>query len=216
MCETPSPSPAVPSGAKPPPRPRARRTLTALLVLVLVAALHLALPAHALPADPPGGGQGGTVSTQGRWQWPMAAPHEIIGPFVAPSHRYGPGHRGVDIRASGRDVHAVEDGTVRFAGSVAGRGVVSILHADGLASTYEPVEASVHAGDRVTAGQLIGVLGDAGSSGHCEEACLHLGARRGGADYLDPEPLLRGVRPSVLLPLEGAASVLAGIAGAPG
>ncbi|MCG7310689.1 M23 family metallopeptidase [Brachybacterium sp. ACRRE] len=197
------------------------RLLVALMGLVLVAALQMTVPAHGdpgAPGDTAGGDEAGApFPAQARWEWPMAPPHRIIAPFVAPEHRYGPGHRGVDILASGTEVRAVEDGTVRFAGSVAGRGVVSILHADGLLSTYEPVTADVAAGDRVRAGQVIGELQEGGDGGpgdgegasHCAQACLHLGARRGGADYVDPEPLLRGAEPSVLLPLEAAGTALA-------
>jgi murein DD-endopeptidase MepM/ murein hydrolase activator NlpD len=135
-----------------------------------------------------------------RWQWPLAPPHDVVHPFEAPPHRYGPGHRGVDLVGTGTTVTAVEGGTVRFAGPVAGRGVVSIEHADGLVSTYEPVTAQVTGGDRVVTGQVIGELEAEGPS-HCgDRICLHLGARR-GLDYQDPEPLLRGAEPSVLLPL---------------
>src|SRR5690625_7646389 len=72
----------------------------------------------------------------GRWQWPTPPPHEVVHAFDAPDHPYGPGHRGIDIAATaGEQVRAVEGGTVRFAGVVAGRGVVSVLHPDGLVST---------------------------------------------------------------------------------
>src|SRR5699024_12633574 len=69
-----------------------------------------------------------------RWRWPLPPPRTVVAEFRAPEHRYGPGHRGIDIAApaEGAEVHAVEAGTVRFSGSVAGRGVVSVLHADGL------------------------------------------------------------------------------------
>src|SRR5699024_8715176 len=80
-------------------------------------------------------------------------------------------------------------GTVRFSGSVAGRGVVSVLHADGLVSTYEPVHGLVEAGTRVGAGEVLGTLESDSTASHCEGGCLHLGARRGGI-YLDPLPLL--------------------------
>src|SRR5690606_31066246 len=114
----------------------------------------------------------------------------------APPHRYGPGHRGIDVSAPEGTVRAVEAGTVRFAGSVAGRPVLSILHADGLISTYEPVTALVAEGDAVTAGQVVGQLWD--GEPHCASGpCLHLGARR-GQDYLDPLLLLGARGPSVL------------------
>jgi murein DD-endopeptidase MepM/ murein hydrolase activator NlpD len=81
------------------------------------------------------------------------------------------------------------DGVVMFAGMVAGRPVVSIDHADGLRTTYEPVDPSVAAGARVTRGSPIGTLA-AGHAGCPVSACLHWGLRR-GETYLDPMILLR-------------------------
>ena len=79
-----------------------------------------------------------------RWavgRWP-ASPAVLRG-FDPPRTRYGPGHRGVDLAArAGEPVLASVAGTVAFAGSVAGRGVVSIDHGS-LRTTYEPVEAQV-------------------------------------------------------------------------
>jgi murein DD-endopeptidase MepM/ murein hydrolase activator NlpD len=87
------------------------------------------------------------------------------------------------------------DGLVVFAGQVAGRGVVSVDHANGLRSTYQPVDPTVTRGQRVPAGALLGHLlpGHPGCSG--APACLHWGVRR-GAEYLDPLALLSraGVR----------------------
>jgi murein DD-endopeptidase MepM/ murein hydrolase activator NlpD len=107
-----------------------------------------------------------------------------------------PGHRGVDLAApAGVTVLSAGDGVVHFAGSVAGKSVVSIRHGDGLLTTYEPVTASVRAGTAVARGSPIGVL----ESGHegCNRPCLHWGARRGAgasATYLDPLALLGVVR----------------------
>ena len=91
---------------------------------------------------------------------------------------------------------AAAAGRVTHAGVVAGRGTVTVLHAGGVRTTYEPVEAGVRTGDAVSSGQVIGVLQPGGS--HCR-GCLHLGAVRGGL-YLDPLRLLRPSR-VVLLPL---------------
>lgn len=77
---------------------------------------------------------------------------------------------------------------MRFAGQLAGRGVISIEHAGGLRTTYEPVTATVRVGDRVTAGESIGRL-VAGHPGCPAVACLHWGLRRGDT-YLDPLTLL--------------------------
>lgn len=132
----------------------------------------------------------------GPWAWPVA-PHEVVRAFDAPETPYGPGHRGIDIAApAGSAVLAPQDGVVRFAGPVAGRPVLSIEHADGLVSSFEPVEPLVAAGHVVERGEQIGVL----LPGHVDQTTrLHLGARLHGA-YVDPLGLL-GVERPVLLPL---------------
>ena len=97
-------------------------------------------------------------------------------------------------------VRAAGGGRVSYAGLLAGRGVVVVVHGD-LRTTYEPVTASVTVGDQVAAGQGIGPL-EAGHAGCPVAACLHWGLRR-GEDYLDPVTLVdRG--PARLLPLGGA------------
>lgn len=131
--------------------------------------------------------------------WPLAPPHRVVRPFDPPAHRYGRGHRGVDLAAPiGTPVRAAGAGVVVYAGPLAGRGVVSIRHPDGLRTTYEPVTAVVHRDDRVAAGQVIGRL--AGGHPGCRAArvgadtCLHWGAVRvsgGRRTYLDPLTLLR-------------------------
>ena len=123
--------------------------------------------------------------------WPLAGAPVVVGAFDPPAEPWLPGHRGVDLAgALGQRVYAAGAGTVSFAGRVAGIGVVSITHPDGLRTTYEPVTASVHAGDRVAIGTPIGTI-DARLS-HCPAgpaACLHWGLIRGGV-YLDPLMLL--------------------------
>lgn len=161
--------------------------------LVLAALLVIAL----LPAS--------ARAESTRWRWPLPAPHTVLAPFEAPAHRYGPGHRGIDIAAGspGAQVRAVAAGTVRFSGRVAGRGVVSVQHADGLISTYEPVVGAVEVGSPVAAGAVLGALGSPSELSHCSGTpCLHLGARR-GEGYVDPLLLLGGHGPSVLLPWGG-------------
>lgn len=125
--------------------------------------------------------------------------------FDAPAGPYAAGHRGLDLRAgTGAEVSAVDDGVVTHAGSVAGRGTITIRHSGALTSTYEPVDAVVPTGQRVGRGTVVGHLG---VGGHCAPAaegpCLHLGASRGlpsGGSYVDPWPLLVG-GPVILLPL---------------
>jgi murein DD-endopeptidase MepM/ murein hydrolase activator NlpD len=95
-------------------------------------------------------------------------------------------------------VLAAGDGEVSFVGEVARVPVVSIRHAGGLLTTYEPVRSRLRSGTLVSAGQRIGRLALVGS--HCAPAaCLHWGLRR-GADYLDPLALLH-LNPVRLLPL---------------
>lgn len=149
----------------------------------------------------PGGGQVSPAPSSGaRWTWPLDPRPRVARPFRAPASDWGAGHRGLDlgIRA-GATVVAVEAGQVRHAGVIAGRGTVSVEHADGLVSTYEPVRAGVAPGEWVAVGDALGVVVPGGAS-HCGVvACLHLGARRAGA-YLDPWPLLAGGE-IALLPL---------------
>jgi murein DD-endopeptidase MepM/ murein hydrolase activator NlpD len=114
--------------------------------------------------------------------WPLAGTPEVIEGFMAPHHRYGPGHRGVDLAVRpGVPVLAAAAGTVAFAGSVAGRGVVSIDHGE-WRTTYEPVASAVTAGQRVGSGQPVGRMS---SGGHCAGRCLHWGLRH-RTGYVDP------------------------------
>lgn len=132
------------------------------------------------------------------WSWPVAAPHPIARPFVAPETPYSAGHRGVDVRApAGSEVRAPADGVVHFAGFVVDRPVVSIRHAGGVLSSFEPVEPLVATGDRVARGQVLGLL----LPGHCTTPCLHLGARVDGG-YVNPLLFLGGLDHAILYPLD--------------
>lgn len=153
-------------------------------------------------------------------------PGAVVRGFDPPTVRWGAGHRGVDLAAQAGDaVHAPAAGVVTFAGPVAGRGVLTLRHDDGLLSSFEPVSAVVHVGERVDQGDVVATLdrpgGVAGSAdtggaadasgavgagsavGHCAPAsCLHWGVRR-GETYLDPMALVAD-DPIVLLPPEPA------------
>ena len=133
--------------------------------------------------------------------WPVVSP-QVVRRYEPPPRPWLAGHRGVDLAAlPGSVVRAAGDGFVRYAGVVAGRGVVSLVHPGGLRTTYEPVTAVVRAGDRVRAGQLIGSL-DPGHPGCPGAACLHWGLRRND-EYGDPLALL-GLARVRLLPLGDA------------
>ena len=167
--------------------PTARLLLVLLLVAVPLSGQPDALAAPA-PVAP---------TATALWTWPLAGTPTVTRPFQPPPTPYSAGHRGVDLAgAPGQPVVAAGAGTVAFAGMVAGRPVVSVDHADGLRTTYEPVQAGVAAGQPVSRGAPLGVLA-AGHDGCPAEACLHWGLRR-GETYLDPLSLLRPPRVRLL------------------
>ncbi|MET9630539.1 peptidoglycan DD-metalloendopeptidase family protein [Lentzea sp. NPDC006480] len=131
-----------------------------------------------------------------RFSWPLPPPHPVVRAFLAPLSPFGPGHRGADLAAAlGSPVLAAGDGVVVYAGAVAARTLVSLQHANGLRTTYEPVTPTVAAGRPVRRGDVIGHL----QEGHCPSPCLHWGVRRGD-EYLDPLRLVMWGRVR-LLPL---------------
>ncbi|WP_338751332.1 murein hydrolase activator EnvC family protein [Janibacter alittae] len=156
-------------------------------VALAVAGALVGLP----PPSPPGP----------TWQWPVGDGERpaVAASFDAPDERWGPGHRGIDLRtAKGADVTAVADGVVSHRAVIAGRGTLSITHESGVRSTYEPVVSDLSVGDRVRRGQVVGHIG--GGASHCApRTCLHLGAKRAD-DYLDPLPYF-GARRVILLPV---------------
>lgn len=91
--------------------------------------------------------------------WPMGRHRTVRRAFAPPAVRWGSGHRGVDLAApAGSPVMAPVAGRVRFAGTVAGKPVVSVSHSGGLVTTYEPVAATVAVGQEVRPGDVIGTL----------------------------------------------------------
>jgi murein DD-endopeptidase MepM/ murein hydrolase activator NlpD len=162
--------------------------------------LCLALFAPPAAAAPPSATAHAAARVPG-WVSPLGGPPEVVRPFDPPARPWLPGHRGVDLAGiPGAPVRSAGVGVVVFAAPLAGRGVVSIEHPSGLRTTYEPVTATVAAGDAVGPGTTIGRL-DAGHPGCPVAACLHWGLRR-DLTYLDPMLLLRPVRVR-LKPLSG-------------
>lgn len=172
---------------------RTRGPLVAALLPLLLATAVL------VPCTPATAGSG--QGTEPLGVWPLQPRPEVVDRFDAPDTRWGPGHRGVDLRGSvGQPVHAAEAGTVTFAGRIAGRGVVVVDHGS-TRTTYEPVDATVSVGATVAAGAVVGRLTLAGS--HCfPVACLHWGLIEGASTYRDPLTLVGG-GPVRLLPLTG-------------
>lgn len=127
--------------------------------------------------------------------WVRPVPGPIARPFVAPTSPYGPGHRGVDLRAEpGEPVRAVAAGVVERAGPVGGALVVVVRLADGSRVTCSFLASvAVAPGARVTAGEVLGRAGGSGI-GHPPGA-VHLSWRVDGT-YRDPARRLapRGYR----------------------
>jgi murein DD-endopeptidase MepM/ murein hydrolase activator NlpD len=164
-----------------------------LLVVLALAGLAWCSPA-ATAAPAPVGVAPPVVAL---WGWPLAGAPPVARPFDPPPTPYAAGHRGVDLAGvAGQPVLAAGRGVVAFAGMVAGRPVVSVEHADGLRTTYEPVQSLVAAGQPVARGSPLGLL-VGGHAGCPAEACLHWGLRR-GETYLDPLLLLRPPRVRLL------------------
>ena len=150
-----------------------------LLLAVCLCVLAFAAPAVAVSRLPKPAG------------WPLGGPIEVLRGFDPPALAWGSGHRGVDLAAKpGETILAAAGGTVAFVGSIAGKPVVSIDHGS-VRSTYEPVISTMHVGERVRLGQVIGVLSTGGHCSHTEvqQNCLHWGLRE-GKTYLDPMLLL--------------------------
>jgi murein DD-endopeptidase MepM/ murein hydrolase activator NlpD len=87
----------------------------------------------------------------------------------------------------GEPVLAAGSGLVLYAGPLVDRSLVSVEHAGGLRTTYEPVQPTVRVGQYVQRGQVIGLL----MAGHPDclavapMVCLHWGVHRERV-YLNP------------------------------
>lgn len=154
------------------------RSIVALLViatLIVFAAPAAATPKQVLPGD--------VVYSP-----PVDAP--VADPFRPPTTPYGPGNRGIEYAtAAGTTVVASADGTVQFAGAVAGQQWVTLNHADGVRTTYGPLaEFNVSVGARVRRGDPVGASAGA----------LLFTARIGEA-YIDPASLFDAGPPRVYL-----------------
>ncbi|MDO7869204.1 murein hydrolase activator EnvC family protein [Nocardioides jiangxiensis] len=166
-------------------------------------ALPTTTPPHAaLTATAPGPAPTATehLDPRGRGVWPVGTSPVVVHGFAPPPMPWAAGHRGVDLDAAAGDtVRAALAGQVVFTGRIAGRGVVVVSHG-ATRTTYEPVTALVHVGDRVGTGAPIGVLQ---AGGHCAPGtCLHWGWLR-GETYLDPLELVGAAGPVRLKPWQG-------------
>ena len=136
-----------------------------------------------------------TTADLGGLDWPVEG--VIIYPFgttTGPNNTRIPRH-GIGIKAPvGTAVRAVASGTVSLAGPL-GLYLTSVLidHGGGYYTFYAYLnDATVHKGDRVLRGQVIGHLGGASSD---EGPHLHFEIRGQGGIALDPGNWLRSPRP---------------------
>ncbi|HWM16294.1 MAG TPA: M23 family metallopeptidase [Microbacterium sp.] len=170
--------------------------LCAILALCAGAAATPAAGQDALPTATRERGAAAIDLLDREWVWP-AERFRLARGYVAPPHEYGPGHRGIDVRLLGTArVRAPADGVAAFTGSVAGRGILTIDHGDGLVTTLEPVETTLTPGAPVSRGEDVATLS---TGGHTAGGTVHFGVRLNGA-YINPMLLLGGVPRAVLLP----------------
>ena len=157
-------------------------------------------PVLGIAAVDPAGAAAGHFGADASRGGVRPVPGAVVRAFEAPAHRYGSGHRGVDLAARpGAPVRAARGGVVTWAGEVAGIGYVTVDHGGGLSTTYGNVEPVVTPATRIAAGQRIGVLA-------ADAAHLDWGARWEGGPrrtYIDPLKLLWDLRPVLVRPVAG-------------
>jgi murein DD-endopeptidase MepM/ murein hydrolase activator NlpD len=176
---------------------RLTQRLGALIIAALLASSAVSSSA-AIAMSPATGHVAGGESPD--WLWPVEGPHTVVVAYRAPAHEYGPGHRGIDVAAGiGDPVRAPADGVVAFRGTVVDRPLITIEHAGGYVTTFEPLLSDLSPGDAVAAGDVIGTV-DAG--GHAAAGTLHVGVRLHGV-YINPLLLFGDVPRAVLLPCCG-------------
>lgn len=167
------------------PRRRRARTLAAVALVAAISPAGCPRPLAAAPR--PADQAPGAAHAP-----PVDAP--IADPFRPPAGPYAAGNRGIEYDTQpGDEVRASADGTVSFAGPVAGGLHVTVSHADGVRTSYSFLaEVAVARGQHVRRGDRVGTAGER----------LHFGARAGD-DYFDPAALFTGSVAEVeLLPFE--------------
>lgn len=130
------------------------------------------------------------------WLPPVDAP--VADPFRPPACAWCPGNRGIEYATpAGTEIRAAATGRVTFAGTVAHRHYVVVMHPTGHRVTYGKLRPTGwRAGDVVVAGAVVGRA--AGP--------FHLGVRA-GETYFDPAPFLgRLVHRPRLIPADGSAA----------
>lgn len=117
----------------------------------------------------------------------------IIDGFRPPPTPYAAGNRGVDyLTVPGSAASASADGEVVFAGNVGGSLHVTILHQDGLRTSYSFLASvSTAAGRKVKRGEPLGTT----------SSIMHFGVRTPEGTYIDPQELFDRGAPRVAVRL---------------
>lgn len=128
---------------------------------------------------------GGFAAQKGRLPWPTVGRLEVaFGKKVDPDSKMVLVSKGIDIRAAqSAPVRAVFEGEVAFVGSKAGFGRLVVLSHAGYYTLYAHLESvAVKAGQSVNGQQVVGYVGDTGST---KGAYLYFEIRAGRAP-VDP------------------------------
>ncbi len=118
-------------------------------------------------------------------------PGPVVRPFQAPPNPWSAGHRGLDYAITpGEAVHAVGDGVVVFAGTVARTLHVTIRHPDGKLTTVSFLRTiTVRAAQQVHRGDVVGTAGGVDPfDAEYDGTVLFLSLRVDGV-YVDPARL---------------------------
>ncbi|MBA9027497.1 M23 family metallopeptidase [Peribacillus huizhouensis] len=119
----------------------------------------------------------------------------ITSPYGELSEVRGHVHRGIDFAMpEGTTLRTITDGTVErvmnFGGKNLGKGV-EILNQDGTTSIYGHMSnVSVKVGDKLHAGDVIGL---SGNTGHSTGPHLHYAMKDGAGAWIDPSPVAEQV-----------------------
>lgn len=136
---------------------------------------------------------GSFVDTGGAWQWPTNSPYLITSPYA---YRWGKMHQGVDISGTGHGspIYAAKDGVVVTSATHYSLGkYIVVQHDNNIYTMYAHLSAQkVNAGQSVSRGQVIGLMG---STGQSTGTHLHFSAINGmpyeGGTFFNPMSLFK-------------------------
>lgn len=142
----------------------------------------------------PGVAQPSMPRASSAWTLPFSEPFTIRQGFAPPDKPWLSGSRGIWINIATEDpsLRSPCNGTVVFAGMLAGREVLSINCA-GIHSTFEPAISSLRIGEAVHRGQRIGEIAPhKQEDSQTRKGDLHWGAKVSRYRYINPLRMLQG------------------------